>query len=189
MQVPEEVITDLRAGGYIRSVTPSSARGVDVGDLVLVVYNTAASTVTLFQTPGVVRALAQSLVNWFHRKTPLPAKFELTAHGPNGYVDFRSDQAPDVGGLIQFLQENVWGDTAPSEIRAGEDQGNDLRQPLEVIPVRVQQSRPTAYPVHLALACQSCPGSQSQRILHNCLADLTAAWRLPHREAPGRRDC
>ena len=95
-QVPSEIVKELEAGGYVRSATDLLVKGgVDVGALVLTVYNTGASTVTLFQMPGVVRALTQSLVNWYRRE-PRIYPFELTARGPNGHVDFKSDPIPRV---------------------------------------------------------------------------------------------
>jgi hypothetical protein len=119
-QVPPEIVEELRAGGYIRSATDLLVKGgVDVGALVLTVYNTGASTVTLFQMPGVVHALAQSLVNWYRRE-PRAHPFELTARGPNGYVDFKSEVAPDVDVLAEFLHTNVWGTDAPPD--AAEDE-------------------------------------------------------------------
>jgi hypothetical protein len=114
-QVPFEIIEELEAGGYIRSATDLLVKGgVDIGALVLTVYNTGASTITLLQMPGVVRALAQSLVNWY-RHEPRTHPFELTARGPNGYVDFKSQVAPDVDVLAEFLQTNVWGGDAPPD--------------------------------------------------------------------------
>jgi hypothetical protein len=119
-QVPSEIVEELEAGGYIRSATDLLVKGgVDVGTLVLTVYNTGASTVTFFQTPGVVRALALSLVNWYRRE-PRTYPFELTARGPNGHVDFKSQVAPDVDVLAKFLRTNVWGADAPPDAGADE---------------------------------------------------------------------
>jgi hypothetical protein len=113
-QVPQEIVGELYAAGYVRSATNGVTRGADVGELVLVVFNTAASTITLLETPGVIRALAESLAKWFRREERSHS-FELTAHGPHGYVDFRSDAAPDPDELTDFLRRNIWGDQAPSD--------------------------------------------------------------------------
>ena len=118
-QVPSEIVAELEAGGYIRSATDLVKGGVDVGALVLTVYNTGASTVTLFQIPGVVRALAQSLVKWYGRG-PRTYPFELTASGPNGHIDFESKVAPDVDVLAEFLRTNVWGPDAPPDVAEDE---------------------------------------------------------------------
>ena len=49
-QVPSEIVKELEAGGYVRSATDLLVKGgVDVRALVLTVYNTGASTVTLFR--------------------------------------------------------------------------------------------------------------------------------------------
>ena len=115
-QVPSEIVKELEAGGYVRSATDLLVKGgVDVGALVLTVYNTGASTVTLFQMPGVVRALTQSLVNWYRRE-PRTYPFELTARGPNGHVDFKSEVAPDVDVLAEFLRTTVWAVEAPPDV-------------------------------------------------------------------------
>jgi hypothetical protein len=115
--VPSEVVEELRAGGFVRSAIDKAivTESVDVGSVVLVVYNTAASTITLFQTPSVVRALAMSLVKWFRREGPASDKFELAARGPHGYMVFSSDEVPNVDVLAQFIRENVWGDAAPPD--------------------------------------------------------------------------
>lgn len=120
-QVPAEIVEELRGAGYVRSATDGLTKGVDIGELVLVVYNTGASTVTLFTAPGVVRALAQSLVNWYRggRRTH---PFELTAHGPHGHVDFKSDVAPDPDDLAEFLRTNIWGEAAPPDPAQSDDQ-------------------------------------------------------------------
>jgi hypothetical protein len=114
-QVPAEIVDELRAAGYIRSATDLLVKGgTDVGELALVVYNTGAATITLFQAPGVIRALAQSLVKWYRHKEPT-YPFELTARGPHGHVDVKSDEAPDVEALTEFLRTNVWGEAAPPD--------------------------------------------------------------------------
>jgi hypothetical protein len=67
-QVPVAVEEELRATGHVGSAGDATkGAGADVGMIVLTVYNTAASTTTLFQTPGVIHALAVSLTNWFRR--------------------------------------------------------------------------------------------------------------------------
>ena len=110
--LPPTVIEELRAEGFVRSISKITiTESVDVVDVVLVVYNTAAaSTVTLFQAPGVIRALAHSLRNWFRRERSVSDKFELTARGPHGNFTFSRDQVPDMDSLIDFLSKNVWGD-------------------------------------------------------------------------------
>jgi hypothetical protein len=113
-QVPAEIVGELQAAGYVRSATDLLVRGgPDVGELVLTVYNTGASTITLFQAPGVIRALAQALVNWYHHEKR-SYKFELTARGPNGHVDLTSDN-PDFQTLADFLRTNIWGNAAPPD--------------------------------------------------------------------------
>lgn len=113
-QVPSEVADELDARGLVRSSTRTTVKSVDIGELVLVVYNTTASTVTLFQAPDVIRALATSLVNWFRRNRSERQKFELTARGPHGLIEFSSDEPPDIGALTQFLYETIWRDRQPS---------------------------------------------------------------------------
>lgn len=110
--VPPAVIEELRVGGFVRSVSKVTVKeSADVVTTVLVVYNTAAaSTITLSQAPGVIRALAQSLANWFRRGESASHKFELTVRGPRGYMEFVSDQAPDVEVLAKFLRDNVFGE-------------------------------------------------------------------------------
>jgi hypothetical protein len=80
----------------------------------------------LFQTPGVIRALAASLRKWIRgEKDAKPDyQFEMTARGPLGYIDFRSDKAPSTEALMQFLEENVWGDAAPPDT-----EGDDASAP------------------------------------------------------------
>lgn len=114
--LPEAVAAQLTAEGYVRSAEELGK--ADVGMIVLTVYNTVSATVTLFQTPGVIRALAASLRGWFGREkdTRPDYQFEMTAKGPLGYIDFKSDEAPSTEALMQFLKENVWGDAAPPEI-------------------------------------------------------------------------
>ena len=119
-QVPTEIVEELRGSGYVRTASDGLTKGVDVGDLVLVVYNTDASTITLFTAPGVIRALAQSLVNWY-RRGRLADPFELTARGPHGHIDFKSDVAPDPDVLAEFLRINIWGEDAPPD--SAEDDG------------------------------------------------------------------
>jgi hypothetical protein len=113
-QVPSEVADDLRAKGFVRYASNTITKGVDVGELVLVVYNSTASTITLFQAPDVIRALATSLANWFRSRGSAQQKFELTARGPHGFVEFRTDEPPDAAALALFLRENIWGDTGVS---------------------------------------------------------------------------
>jgi hypothetical protein len=113
-EVPTEILPELHAAGYLRSTPGMGEGGPDVGEWVLAVYNTGASTVTLLQTPGVIRALAHSLAQWFSRdKRDYP--FHLAAFGPHGRVDFTSDVAPDPQELADFLRRNVWGDSAPPD--------------------------------------------------------------------------
>jgi hypothetical protein len=116
--LPEAVAAQLTAEGYIRSAEEELGKA-DVGMIVLTVYNTASATVTLFQTPGVIRALAASLRRWFRREKDAKPdyQFEMTARGPLGYIDFKSDEAPSTDALVQFLEENVWGDAAPPDTK------------------------------------------------------------------------
>jgi hypothetical protein len=115
--LPEEVAEQLAAEGYVRS--EEDLTKADLGLIVLTVYSTVSATVTLLQAPGVIRALAASLRKWFHReKNANPDySFEMTARGPLGFIDFKSDEVPTTEALVQFLQANVWGDTAPPEIQ------------------------------------------------------------------------
>ena len=117
-QLPETVVAELAADGYVRSTEEQVGKAVDVGLIALTVYNTVASTVTLLQTPGVIRALAASLRKWFLREkdTKPDYQFEMTALGPLGYIDFKSNEPPTTEALVQFLNKNVWGDAAPPEI-------------------------------------------------------------------------
>ncbi len=82
--LPEEVAAQLVAAGYVRS--EEELGKADVGLIVLTVYNTVSATVTLLQAPGVIRALAASLREWFrcekNAKSDYP--FEMTARGPLG---------------------------------------------------------------------------------------------------------
>jgi hypothetical protein len=83
--LPEAVAAQLTAEGYIRSAEEELGKA-DVGMIVLTVYNTASATVTLFQTPGVIRALAASLRRWFRREKDAKPdyQFEMTARGRSG---------------------------------------------------------------------------------------------------------
>lgn len=114
--LPEAVAAQLNAQGYVRSAEEELGKA-DVDMIVLTVYNTASATVTLFQTPGVVRALAASLRKWFRREkdTKQDYQCEMTARGPLGYIDFKSHEPPSTEALVQFLKENVWGDAAPPD--------------------------------------------------------------------------
>ena len=114
-QLPAEVADELDAKGLVRSTTRAIVKGVDVGELVLVVYNTTAATVTLFQAPDIIRALAASLESWFRRNRSDQRKFELTARGPHGFVEFSSDEVPDVDVLTQFLRETIWRHGQPTK--------------------------------------------------------------------------
>ena len=119
--LPGAVIDDLVVQGYaskpelllLQVVEPAS-----VGDVALAVYGTASATVTLLQTPDVIRALAESLHRWFRRQkaeTPgLP--FMMRAKGPRGHIEFESDEAPSMEALMQLLTENVWGDAAQPDL-------------------------------------------------------------------------
>ncbi len=122
--LPEEVAAQLVSEGYVRS--EEELCKADVGLIVLTVYNTVSATVTLLQAPGVIRALAASLREWFRReKNAKPDyPFEMTARGPLGYIDLKSDEAPTTEALVQFLKANVWGDAAPPEI-----EGHDAAPP------------------------------------------------------------
>ena len=106
--IPEEVTADLAAQGYVASAPDVLAKGIGT-EIALTVCNAACDTVTLLQAPGVIRALAESLIRWFRRAKP-QHPFELIANGPNGHIEFKSDTAPDPETLARFLAENIWGD-------------------------------------------------------------------------------
>ena len=70
LQVPQAVATELLADGFARSESRAALTWPDVVELVLVVPGAEGSTLTLSQAPGVVGALARSLVSWFRREAP-----------------------------------------------------------------------------------------------------------------------
>jgi hypothetical protein len=111
--VPGEVAGELRAAGYVTS-TGDLAKGADVGMIVLTVFNTVATTVTLAQTPDAYRALAGSLSRWFHRERDR-APYGMVARGPHGHVNFESEVAPDPEAVAEFLRRNIWGEDAPAD--------------------------------------------------------------------------
>jgi hypothetical protein len=110
--LPEAIVDELKATGYVPSAN-GPVGGVGAGRLVLVVFNTTLSAVTLLQAPGVIPTLAKSLADWFQRGGSSSNMFELAARGPHGAMTFRSDSAPDAEALTEFLCDNVWGDAAP----------------------------------------------------------------------------
>jgi hypothetical protein len=125
--LPEAVANQLSAEGYVfLTERELDQTGLSVGMIVLTVYNTVSATVTLLQTPGVIRALAASLRRWFSREKDANPdyQFEMTAKGPLGYIDFKSNEVPSTETLVQFLEENVWGPAAPPDV-----EGDDAARP------------------------------------------------------------
>lgn len=104
--VPEAVAEELSTAGYVRT-SSGLTKGASAGEIALVVFNTGATTITLIQAPGVIRALARSLSKWFHSDAEAP--YQMSARGPLGSVDFESTEPPDAEAVRNFLEKNVWG--------------------------------------------------------------------------------
>jgi hypothetical protein len=126
--VPAEVVEELEQAGYIRSASNMLVKG-GAGEIVLTVFNCTASSITLCQSPGVIGALARSLIHWFRKAPPEPPRFELTARGPNGSMQMSLDHEPDEETLVAFLRDNIWGTDAPPGI---EPRGNVVDRPRRV---------------------------------------------------------
>jgi len=114
--VPVDAVDELQRAGYIRTASDMLVKGAGAGEIVLTVFNCTASTITLLQSPGVIRALARALISWFRNAPTDPPRFELTARGPNGFVEMSLDREPNEEALVAFLKENIWGTDSPSEI-------------------------------------------------------------------------